>query len=352
MSIEDDLKQVEYELNHIQKNKATEHYIGNLKARLSKLLAADTSKKTGGKSYSVKKQGNATVVFVGFPSVGKSTLLNALTGAQSKTASYDFPRLIPIPGMLFYSKTKLQLIDAPGIIEGASKGRGGGKQILSAARNADLILILLDPLKNRLKIIHDELYAAGLRLDLTPPDVLVKRTDRGGLLVESTVEQELAPETFKSILREFGYLNAEVLLREKLSIDRFIDSLSNNRLYLPSLVVFNKADLLPSSKLKRLKRDNPATVFISAEKKQGLEELREAIWKKLDFKRIYLKHPGKEPDFEDPLIMRGYVNVKRVIKKLKKDYTSAKVWGRYAKHPGQVVSVDHELHDEDIVTLS
>jgi len=352
MSVEDDIEQVKHDLSRIQKNKATEHYVGNLKARLSKLLAKDTSKRSGGKSYSVKKQGNATVVFVGFPSVGKSTLLNVLTHAKSKTASYEFTTLIPIPGMLVYHKAKIQLIDAPGIIEGASKGKGGGKQILSAARNADLILILLDPTKQRLKVIEDELYESGVRLNLLPPNVLIKRTDKGGLIVESTVEQELDDDTFKGILKEFGYVNAQVLIREQLSIDRFIDALSTNRIYVPSIIVFNKIDTIRARKLNKLKRDCPNALFISAEKKEGLDELREAFWKALEFKRIYLKRPGKEPDLDDPLILRGMVTVKRVIKKLKKDYSSAKVWGKSVKHQAQTVSLRHELNDEDIVTLT
>jgi len=352
MSVEDEIEQVKYELSRVQKNKATEHYIGNLKARLSKLLAKDTSRKTGGKSYAVKKQGDATVALVGFPSVGKSTLLNALTGAHSKTASYEFTTLIPIPGMLHYRKALIQLIDAPGIIGGAAKGKGLGRQIIGAVRNADLILILLDPVKDRLDIILDELYDALIRLDVQPPDVQVKRTTKGGLVVQSTVDQSLSLDTIKSIVREFGFVNAELIIRENVTDDRLIDALNVNRVYVPSIVVVNKVDQLSKPKVKKLQKKYHDALFVSAEKGLGLEGLKEAIWQKLEFKRVYLKRPGKEPDLDDPLILRGHVTVKRVIKKLRKDYDSAKVWGKSVKHQGLTVSLKHELQDEDVVTLT
>lgn len=352
MTVKDDIKRIKEELARIKHNKSTEHYIGHLKARLSKLREQSTSRKTGGGSFAVKKMGDATAVLVGFPSVGKSTLLNALTSAESRTASYEFTTLKPIPGMLEYNKTKIQLIDAPGIIEGASEGRGGGRQILSAVRNADLIIILLDPNKNRLGVVSQELYDAGVRLDQSPPDLLVKKTVKGGLVVESTVNQELSMDAVKGVLREFGYVNAQVLLRERLSLDELVDALSNNRVYVPSLMVYNKVDKLSEKELKRLKKQRPEALFISAKNESGVDELVIAVWSKLDFKRVYLKKPGRDPDYDEPLIMRGLVTVQDVINELGKDFESARVWGSSVKHQGITVSLKHELNDEDVVTLS
>ncbi|MBD3312032.1 GTP-binding protein [archaeon] len=352
MSAEDDIKRIKEELAKIKHNKSTEHYIGHLKARLSKLKEKSTSKKTGGGSFAVKKMGDATAALVGFPSVGKSTLLNALTSAESRTAGYEFTTLKPIPGMLEYNKTKIQLIDAPGIIEGASEGRGGGRQILSAVRNADLLIILLDPRKNRLEIVRQELYDSGVRLDQSPPDVLVKKTVKGGLVVESTVKQELSMDTIRGVLKEFGYVNAQVLLRQRLSVDELVDALSDNRVYVPSLVVYNKVDKLSEKELKNLKKQHPKALFISAKNESGVGELVRAVWEKLDFKRIYLKKPGRDPDYDEPLIMRGLATVQDVIKELGKDFESARVWGSSVKHQGITVSLKHELNDEDVVTLS
>ena len=351
MSVQDEIDQINYELSRVQKNKATEHYIGNLRARMAKMLAKDTSSKGGGLTYSVKKQGHATIAFVGFPSVGKSTLLNALTDAESKTASYEFTTVRPIPGMLEYNKTKLQLIDAPGIIEGASKGKGMGRQIISSVRNADLILILLDPFKKRLDIIQKELFDAGIRLDVKPTEMILKRTVKGGLNIQSTVKQSLDDETIVSMIREFGYINADVILREDVTIDRLIDGLTGNRVYVKSIIVFNKLDMLNKKEIESIKKEFPQSVFISAEKEIGLDKLKEILWTKLEFKRIYLKRPGHEPYYCDPLITKGRVTIKDVILKIRKDHTSARVWGKSVKHQGQTVGLNHQLADEDVITF-
>ena len=66
---------------------------------------------------------------VGFPSVGKSTLLTTLTGTRSEAAAYEFTTLTCIPGVIHYKDSKIQLLDLPGIIEGASEGKGRGRQV-------------------------------------------------------------------------------------------------------------------------------------------------------------------------------------------------------------------------------
>ena len=81
-------------------NKATSHHIGKLKAKLSKLKEESLQRSSGGtkgQGFHVKKSGDATVVLVGFPSVGKSTLLNNITNAESKVGAYQFTTLDIVP---------------------------------------------------------------------------------------------------------------------------------------------------------------------------------------------------------------------------------------------------------------
>eukprot|EP00976_Prorocentrum_cordatum_P041359 839119-Prorocentrum_minimum.AAC.2 len=69
------------------------------------------------------------VALIGFPSVGKSTLLSTLTKTESEAAAYEFTTLTCIPGVIHYKDSKIQLLDLPGIIEGASEGKGRGRQV-------------------------------------------------------------------------------------------------------------------------------------------------------------------------------------------------------------------------------
>jgi ribosome-interacting GTPase 1 len=86
-----------------------------------------------GEGFEVQKYGDGRVALIGFPSVGKSTLLSQLTGTESEAAAYEFTTLTCIPGIIHYKGTKIQLLDLPGIIEGAAQGKGRGRQVCSSA---------------------------------------------------------------------------------------------------------------------------------------------------------------------------------------------------------------------------
>ncbi|KAG0723929.1 putative GTP-binding protein C02F5.3 [Chionoecetes opilio] len=111
----------------------TEYHLGVLKAKLAKyrsqLLEPQGKKGEKGDGFDVMKSGDARVALIGFPSVGKSTLLSTLTNTQSVAASYEFTTLTCIPGVIEYKGANIQLLDLPGIIEGASQGKGRGRQV-------------------------------------------------------------------------------------------------------------------------------------------------------------------------------------------------------------------------------
>ena len=88
----------------------------------------------GGTGFDVSKSGDARIALVGFPSVGKSTFLSKITKTKSEVAAYSFTTLTAIPGVLEYGGAEIQILDLPGIIEGASEGKGRGRQVISAAK--------------------------------------------------------------------------------------------------------------------------------------------------------------------------------------------------------------------------
>ncbi len=351
MDLIDEIKRLEEEIKKTPYNKATEHHIGRLKAKLARLkeeLEERRQKKSRSK-ISLRKEGDASVFLVGFPSVGKSTLLNALTNARSNVGDYDFTTLKPIPGMLEYKGAKIQIVDIPGLIEGASKGKGRGKEVLSFIRNADLIIIIVDVFTlHNIDVIEKELYEAGIRLNQKPPDVVIRKKDRGGINITSTVPLSLNEKTIVEILKENKIHNADVIIREDLTIDRLIDAIMGNRVYIPSLTVVNKIDIYQP--------DLPSNVIpISAEKGINLDILKEEILRKLNFIRVYLKPPKGEVDFEEPLIMKKGCKVEDVCRKLHGDmvkkFRYARVWGKSVRYQGQRVGLDHVLEDGDILTI-
>ena len=362
MAIEEQIKAVEDEIQKTPYNKATQHHIGRLKAKLARLKDEQETRRLkgggGGPSYAVKKSGNATVGLVGFPSVGKSTLLNQITDATSEVAAYDFTTLDVIPGLMEHRGAKIQVLDMPGLIRGASKGRGRGKEVLSVARACDLILLMIDVFETHVDVLADELHLAGIRLNERPADVTLTKANRGGLTVNPTVKlTKLDAEMVADICREWGYLNGTVVVRQDITEDQLIDVLAGNRVYLRAFVVVNKIDLVSSDYVKQLQAKLPGwkLVPISAEKGVGLTRLKDEIYSTLRFMRVFLKPQGKEADMADPMIVKQDSDVGMVCDAIHRDWRKrfryANVWGASAQFPGQKVGLDHPLKDSDVLTI-
>lgn len=362
-SIETQIKAIEDEIFKTQKNKATEHHIGRLKAKIARLREIGDKRKSAGakgKGFSIKKTGDATVGIVGFPSVGKSTLLNQLTAADSKVGDYDFTTLETIPGMMKYKGAEIQVLDLPGLIVGASKGKGRGREVISAVRSVDLLLLMIDAFDlDRLDAIEQELYLAGLRLNQKKPDVVITKKSYGGIIVNSTVPlTHLTELMIKSIASEF-VINADVTLREDLDEDRLIDAFTQNRAYTSALVVINKTDLVEPDALKnvitRLHQKRWDVCAISAKNKANLDHLREQIFLHLRLIRVYMKPVGKKADYDQPMILREGQSVADACRHIHRDFHRnfryASVWGPSAKHSGQKVGLEHVLKDGDVLTI-
>ncbi|MFB6100037.1 MAG: OBG GTPase family GTP-binding protein [Candidatus Nanohalobium sp.] len=357
MGIDDRIQELEDKLEKTPVNKATETERGRLKGQIAELKEEKQKKQKGTgetSGYAVEKKGDATVALVGFPSVGKSTLLNHVTNADSDTGAYEFTTLDVNPGMLEHKGAKIQILDVPGLIGGAADGRGGGTQVLSVVRNAGFVVIMLDPEEMREDEIKSELYDAGIRINRQPPDMKVEKKGRGGINISTTVDLDIEEETIKQMMQQRGYTNAEVIIREEMDLDRFVDGLMRNRKYVPAITVVNKVDMLSDEKRKEYREEYD--LLISAEEEENLEELKDEIFDGLGLIRIYMKEKGEEPDREDPLIMKEGSTVEEALDELPGDmkdrFKKAKVTGESSKFPEQKVGMEHELMDEDVLELN
>jgi len=366
--VQDKIDVIEAEMARTQKNKATNYHLGTLKAKLAK-LRSELVNGPGGKSsgtknaergFDVTKSGDTRIGLVGFPSVGKSTLLTALTGTRSEAAAYEFTTLTCIPGTMNYKGARIQVLDLPGIIEGAADGRGRGRQVISTARTCNLILVVLDagkPLTHK-KIIEAELFGFGIRMNQTPPRVKVLKKESGGIGYQEMVHQTkgMNSEVCRVVLKEYKISCAEVILREDITVDQFIDVIEGNRAYIPVLYVFNKIDSLTIEELDILDQ-MPNYVPISSQHSWNLEELMQEIWDRCHMLRIYTKPKGQMPDYDEPVILHSEGNpsieefCNRLHRNIINSFSHALVWGKSAKHQPQRCGKDHLLEDEDIVQI-
>jgi len=354
------IKEIEEQLAKARYNKATEKWFGLMKVRLAQLREKIEKRASAGKSkggFFVKKSGDATVVLVGFPSVGKSTLLNAITGSKSKTGAYAFTTLDAVPGTLNYRGAKIQIIDVPGIISGAAFGKGRGKEVLAMARTADLILFVVDVNHpEHFPALQKEVYDVSIRVNKRRPDVKIARKPKDGISLSSTAKLRVEKATLREILRSYKIMNADVVVRDPIDMDDFIDAIEGNRSYIPAITAVSKVDSVSIAHAKEVAGLLNTDVLVSATTGQGIEYLKDRIFDELRFARIYMKEINKKADMDEPMVLQRPVTLKTVCERIHRDFVKkfryARVWGPSAKFPGQTFRTVHkELMDGDVVEI-
>jgi uncharacterized protein len=349
------ISRIEKEIRDTPYHKATEHHHGILRAKLAKLkddLDGPANRGGGGGvGYAIKHSGDASVVLVGLPSVGKSTLLNKVTNAESKVGNYDFTTLGVVPGMMEYKGVKIQILDLPGIIEGAAGDKGFGRKVLSVIRASDLVVLMTDVDRiGWLEKVEKELYSSGIRLNTKPPKIIVHKTHKGALQIVDPY-YSFDKEIIIDVAKEMGLSNATIQFGHKIeNVDRLIDGLSKTRKYMAAVRIITKIDtVLDKKRLDKIGEND--VILMSADKNVGIDEFKEKVWLGLGLVRVFLKRERNiEADRNNPLIMKNNSSLddvlKRISSQMRDDVNRAYIWGKNAKFPGQEVSFKFLVFDE------
>ncbi len=291
-------------ISRVPKHKGTDRLRADLRKKLSQLREEAIKRKRSGKGdlYTVEKQGAAQAALSGFPNSGKSSVLKALTNANPVIADYPMTTVMPLSGMMPFEDIQFQLVDLPPLGNESTDGWVSG-----VLRNADLLILVFD-------LSEDPDIQAELLL---------------GRLAE-----------WKIPLRNRGE-------------DRRRKEGPESK---PVILVGNKLDLPGADEgLVRMQEKYGSrypVLGISAARKQGIEELRRAVFEHAGIIRVYAKEPGKEPDMRTPFTLPAESAVMDLAELIHKDFVHnlryACIWGS-AKFDSQRVQKDYVLSDRDIV---
>jgi ribosome-interacting GTPase 1 len=293
----------------LPKHKASEKVQAILKTKISEVTDELEAVKAGPKkahaTYRIPRQGAGTVVLLGGPNAGKSSLLRKLTKATPEVAPYPFTTREPVPGMMDWEDVRVQLIELPPITDDFFE-----PHVTDFVRSADATAVIVDLGDDDGPFAAETVLGrlAGKKLHLvgTPPD------------------GEEDPTVFHV---------RTLLVANKVDADGATD-----RLDIVREMIGDRMPVLP----------------VSAERGDGLDELRTQLFRLLRVMRIYAKPPGKPADMTAPFSIPEGGTVLDFAEKVHSDLAeslkSAKVWGS-AQFDGQTVKRDHVLRDKDVVEL-
>ncbi len=357
-NIENRLEELNKEYAKTKYNKATDKALGELLSKIAKTKKEiiESRKKKKGSGFFVKKIGDATVSLVGFPSAGKSSLLNRIANAKSKVAAYSFTTTTLIPGMLIYNDAHIQVFDLPGIIENAHAGAGGGRTVIAAAKDSDLILTIIDATApNQIDQIMNEFKNLSIFVNKRMPDVRILDAE-SGLKIEVN-KSRLNNKSVTEIFHSFGVYNSTVMINEDISEDELIAIVAGKARYKKVVGVLNKVDLVKNYQdiVEGIsKKYNMEVIPVSVLTDFNINKLIEEIYRNLDIITVYLK-PRMDAKNITPLVIKKDATVGDAARKLHTEIVDelkcAYVEGPSAKFKNQKMGANHVLKNGDIITF-
>lgn len=365
-TLEERIEKLEKFLSLIPKHKSSEKMVAHYRHRLTLLrqeLEERRAKRkvaTGGPSFSLPKEGAGQVVLIGSTRVGKSALLNRLTGARAKVGTYEFTTQLPEPGILKFESTDIQIIEMPALFAGAEDS-SLGRQIMGGTRNADLVALVIDisqPPIPQVEFLVGLLERARIKLNKHPPPIRFTKTGSGGVHMVGQNHFRGDPESVRQLLMMRRIHNCAIQFRGASTLDDFIEVLDSNTRYAPAIIVATKGDAPDSSKhfaeLTERYGERFKIYAVSVDKDKGIGELASGMFEALGVIRVFTrKATGETAD--KPLILRKDATVEDLAKRLHSDFLRgfrhAVVFRKVRSMKRKTVGLTFRLEDGDVVQI-
>lgn len=356
--LERKIQELKEEYSKTKENKKTNYHIGLIRMKIAqaKRDLVIASKKIHREGFFIKKTGDATVALVGFPSAGKSSLINCIANTHNKTAQYAFTTTQIIPGTMSFRDSRVQVFDMPGLIEEAHLGKGGGRMVVAAAKSADLIVFVIDINQTQqFEKLMKELNALEININRKRPYIQIVDQITGGIKIEVN-KSGLSEEDIKEILMGLGRHNCIISIWGKVSDDELISIISGRAIYMKAIMALNKIDLNKDYEkiaAELSKKYSIEVVPISATNKTNTEHLKERIYDNLGIITVYFKHRMEEEKM--PMVLAKGATVEDAAKKFHThiidELSCALVTGPSSKFPNQKVGISHVLAEGDVITF-
>jgi ribosome-interacting GTPase 1 len=285
-------------------HKGTDKLRAGLTRKIAQLREQEErkAKTKRGSIYSIDKQGAAQVVLLGFPNVGKSTILANLTHAHPEIAEYPYTTAVPVIGMMEYEDIQIQMIDLPPLGDEIRK-----LPFYNLIRNADLLLLVIDASSD----------------PKTEIDLLIEELEEG-----------------------------KVYRAAKTGEDLPVGGVAQKMLFVLNKCALPEGEVL--SGLESYHDEGIRFVTLSSAEGAELDDMRSAIFEAADIMRVYTKIPHHKPDMDDPFVLPVGSTVMDLAREVHHDFSDnlqfARVWGS-SRFEGQSVQRDFVLQDGDVVEL-